>query len=113
MPISLPSAQYAEEISLIRNSIPKGELRTSLATSSLFSASLCNVSALHTFAFGIQHHVMVFPISENPGGLVRPEITPSTCTALSNADVHYQRFNFLNIKIKASPAKSWLDIFRK
>lgn len=97
MPLSFPCAQYAEEISLIRNSIPRGELRTSLAMYSL--------SALHTFAFEIQHHIMVSPISENPGGLVRPEITPSTCAALSNADVHYQRFNFLNIKIKASPAK--------
>lgn len=48
---------------------------------------------------------MIFAFSENPGGVVRAEITHSTNIALSNADVHYQRFHFLNIKIKASPTK--------
>lgn len=79
---------------MIRASIPKGEYNCRY-----------NLSALHTFAFKIHPQVMVLPISENPGGLVRPEITHSTCIALSNADVRYQRFNFLHIKIKSSPAK--------
>lgn len=68
------------------------------------SLEVYNLNALHTFALK-KKHVMVLPILENLGGLVRPEITHSACTALSNADVHYQGFNFLNIKIKTAPTK--------
>lgn len=97
MPLYFPYALYAQEISLIKTSTPKGELRTSFA--------VYNLSALHSFAFKVHLSVTVLPIAENPRGAVRPEITHSTCTALSNAAVPHQRFQFLNIKTKAFPTK--------